>query len=504
MNILKTTTMKPFNKLATIGLMTVLLVSCEDFGAINDDPNNPSEVRTELLLTNAQNSMSDVVGAFMGTLWVQYISETQYTEDQEYQTFNANFNSWYYDPLQDLETIIELNTDEETSEQVAATGGSNANQIAVARIMKAYFYQMLTDRWGPVPYSEALQGREDFSPAYDSQEEIYEDIINELKEAVDQMDDGAGVSGDILFNGNMALWAEFANSLRARAALRIADTDLSDFAENEFADAVDSGLIIEDVEYPYLADSENENPWYTRFMTRTDYAISEPIAEYMQELEDQRLTVYANPAPDEDNEDGVVTLDEIVGMPYAEIAGEIENSEISFPGSAIGAGGPGVGEQDAPLPIITVAELNFAQAEAVERGWITGSAEDFYLNGIEASWVQWGVYDADDFADYVSNAEVAYNSANWRESIGNQKWLALFPNGYEAWSEWRRLGYPDLEPNPHGLPEEDPAIPVRFTYPTTESEINAENYEAAVEMLGGEDSQYARVWWHEAAVEARD
>ncbi|MEX0647638.1 MAG: SusD/RagB family nutrient-binding outer membrane lipoprotein [Balneolaceae bacterium] len=483
--------MTPIKKVAFVTMMTVLLVSCDDFGNINDDPNNPSQVRTELLLTNAQQSMSDVVGHVMGTLWVQYIGETQYTDAQEYRNPNASFNDWYTGPLQNLQTIIRLNSDEETRGDVLS-GGSNANQIAVARILKAYFYQMMTDRWGMIPYSAALQGKDNFAPSYDTQSDIYEDIISELKAAVDQMDDGAGVRGDILFSGDMAQWALFANSLRARAALRLSDANAT-LAAAEFADAVDDGLVEEDVMYPYLADADNENPWYTRFRTRTDYAIHETIADYMKGLEDYRITVYANAAPDEDNGDDVVTFDEIVGMPFLEDAGELPNAAISFPGSAIGAGGPSVGVQSAPLPIITVAELNFAQAEAIERGWITGVAADYYYDGIEASWNQWGVYDDADFAAYIANTEVLYGTADWEERIGTQKWIALFPLGFEAWSEWRRLEYPALEPNPFAS-STNPEIPLRFTYPSSESTINGANYEAAVNEQG-EDSPYTKVWW---------
>lgn len=491
MNFLNIKAMTPIKKVALVTLMTVLLVNCDDFGDINDDPNNPSQVRTELLLTNAQRSMSDVVGAFMGTLWIQYIGETQYTDDQEYRSANANFNGWYTGPLQDLETIIRLNTDEETRADVLS-GGSNANQIAAARILKAYFYQMMTDRWGMIPYTEALRGRDNFQPSYDSQSDIYEDIIIELNEAVSQMDNGAGVRGDILFGGDMEQWAQFANSLRARAALRLSEANET-LAEAEFSDAISDGIIQEDVMYPYLADADNENPWYNRFRTRTDYAIHETIADYMKGLEDYRITVYANAAPDESNGDDVVTFDEIVGMPFLLDAGELTNAEISFPGSAIGAGGPSVGQQDAPLPIITLAELEFAQAEAVERGWITGVAADHYYDAIEASWNQWGVYDEGNFADFIANPEVVYDSNVWDEKIGTQKWVALFPLGYEAWSEWRRLGYPELEPNPFGVGA-DPQIPIRFTYPSSESTINGANYGAAVAEQG-EDSPYTPVWW---------
>lgn len=490
MNFLNNTYMKTSKKIVIVSLLTVLLISCDDFGDLNVDPNNPSQVRTELLLTNAQRSMSDVVGAVMGTIWIQYIAETQYTEAQEYRSVNADFNGWYTGPLQDLQTIIDMNSDEETRGDVLS-GGSNANQIAVARIMKAYFYQIITDRWGMVPFSEALKGRENLQPAYDNQSDIYAGIITELKEAAGQIDpNSASVVGDILFSGDMQKWIEFANSLRARAALRLSESNAT-LGEAEFSDAVNDGLIQEDVMYPYLASTDNENPWYGRFRTRTDYAISETIADTMKSLQDHRVLVYANPAPNYSNNDGEITFDEIVGMPYLENAGDLENAEISFPGAAIGAGGPGVGQQGAPLPIISVAELEFAQAEAVEHGWIAGVAADHYNAGIEASWNQWGVFDQVNYAAYIATPEVAYSSAEWEEKIGFQKWVALFPNGYEAWSEWRRIGHPVLTPNPWGVLDQ---IPVRFTYPSSEASNNTENYEAAVAEQGA-DSPLTPVWW---------
>ncbi|WP_234567042.1 SusD/RagB family nutrient-binding outer membrane lipoprotein [Rhodohalobacter sp. 614A] len=469
-----------------------LVMGCDDFGNLNVDSNNPSEVRTDLLLTNAEREISDVVGATTGVIWTQLMAETQYEDDSRYSSATFDFNSWYYGPLKDLQTIIEENSNEDTMQEAAAAG-SNANQIAAARILQVYFYHMMTDRWGAIPYSEALQGRENFSPSYDSQESIYMDLLKELNEAVSQMDSGPGPTGDIVFDGEMTSWALFANSLRARIALRMADVN-PDVAAQEFTDAVNDGLITEDVMYPYLADADNENPWYGRFRTRTDYAISDVLANYMLNLDDYRVLKYANPAPVASNNDGQVTFDEIIGMDYdSPNPGDILNSSISFPGSAIGAGGPGVGIQNAPLPIITLAELNFAKAEAVERGWISGSAEEYYNAAIEASWMQWEVYNETNFTAFISQPEVAYSSADWKEKIGNQKWVAFYPNGYQAWAEWRRLDYPELEPHDRAL-SPDNEIPVRHMYPSSEEEINTENYEAAI-SANGADTPSRHLWW---------
>jgi len=474
------------NKAITAVLLTVLIWGCSDFGSLNEDPNNPSKARTELLLTNAQRSISNYIAAVTGTLYTQYISETQYTDASRYSAVRFSFDFWYSSPLQDLQTIIDLNTNEDTRNAVLS-GGSNANQIGVARILKAYFVHAITDRWGMVPYSEALSGRENLRPAYDTMPQIYESLLTELGEAAAQINPGeSAVKGDILFQGDMNRWIRFANSLRMRIALRMADVN-SGLASSEFADAYNNGMINSDVMYPYLPEAANENPWYSRFRTRTDYALSETMADTLKSLNDFRVIKFGDPAPDADDGDGVIEMNEIVGMPYGiSDAGEITNAAISFPGQAIRA-------QDAPLPIITTAELNFALAEAVERGWISGTAEDFYLQGIQDSWEQWGVYDATDYNNYIGQATVAYSSAEWEQKIGYQKWIALFPLGYEAWAEWRRLDYPQLTPAPVPL-NDSGQIPVRQAYPSSEAELNAENYEAAVQAQGP-DGLDTQIWW---------
>ena len=472
-------------KMASVALV-LMLSSCSDFGDINRDPNNPSNVKTELLMTNALTSLGGQVGDVTGTLYVQYIAEKQYDDAARYASTTFDFNGWYTGPLMDLQTIINLNTDAATKAN-ALSGGSNNNQIAVARILKAYYYASMTDRWGMIPYTEALKGNEGLRPKYDTQTAIYTDLLKELREALAQIDGGAGPTGDFLFKGNMNSWKSFANSLRMRLAMRLSDSNAT-LGRTEFAAAVSAGHITSDVMYPFLSETANQNPWFARFLTRTDYCLSDVMANQMKGLKDYRVTKYGDPAPNKDNKDGVVSLDEIVGMPYS-IAnpGSVNTADVSFPGRAIR------GAQNTPLPIITMAEINFLKAEGVERGWISGTAKSFYDAGIEASWRQWGVYDATNFAAFMANASVAYSSSNWQEKIGTQKWVALFPNGFEAWSEWRRLDFPKLTPHARAL-NSSGKIPVRHAYPVTEVQLNDVNYKAAVAAQGADNGD-TRVWW---------
>jgi hypothetical protein len=459
--------------------LALAAAGCEDFGNMNVDPNLPSSAPTSTLLTAAERSISDVIGATTPVLYVQYLSENQYTESSRYNTERFDFNGWYTGPLANLQKIVELNSDADTREAVAVDGGNN-NQMAVARILKAYFFHMMTDRWGPLPYSGALKGSDGLTPSYDSQEEIYNDLFKELSEAVGQIDGGPGVVGDFLFNGDMDAWKRFGNTLRARMALRISGVNPAK-AKTEFEAAMAGGLIASDVMYLYLNEINNENPWYTRFVTdnREDYSVSEPFMNYLKSVNDPRISAFAEEAGDFPGQ--------YIGMPYGiQSAGDISNSSISYITSNI------IYTQDAPLPVMTMAEVHFIMAEAKLLGWnVSGTAQAHYEAGVRASFDQWGVSGAD---AYLAGENVAWDDAKARERIGYQKWVALYMQGYEAWAEWRRTGFPMLTPAPDAL-NNSGQIPVRHGFPTSEFGLNGGNYDAGVVLLGGTDGLDTKLWW---------
>ncbi len=461
------------------------LSACGEFDDLNVDPNNPVSVQTGTLITSAERSISDAIGSSLGALYAQHISDIIYTEGGRYQSILADFSGWYSGPLQNLQTVIDLNSDPATS-TAAAASGSNANQIAAARILKAYFFHFLTDRWGALPYSEALKARGGiYAPKYDSQEAIYTDLLKELREAVAQIDGGAGVKGDIIFDGDMDSWKRFANTIRMNLAIRMADVN-NGKAQTEFNDAIAAGVIESNVFYPYLGEANNENPWFSSFRTRTDFAISENLANYMKGVNDPRLAKFADPTLNSVAAGNPV----IVGMPYGVTNPISLPPDVSYPNSSY------VKCQDCPLPIYTLAQVNFAKAEAAARGWIGTNAEDHFKAAIQASWDQWGVdYTAADLDAYYNQPEVKWNTASWKTSLANQKWIGLFIQGYEMWAEWRRLDAPQLvvpaEPlNPSA------GIPLRNIYPTSEASLNGVNYAAAVsQFLGGNDSDGVKLWW---------
>jgi hypothetical protein len=467
-------------------LLLTLIPACSDFGDINVNPNNPSTPSTAGLLTGALRNVGTInaqVGPgganIVPAMYVQQLGDVIYIEDSKYKTINFNYNVWYAGPLINLKHIIELNTDEKTRVN-ASTSGSNANQIAIARILKAYFFQWITDRWGDVPYSEALKADADFTPAFDQQEAIYTDLFKEWKEASAQFDDGKVVQGDILLNGNTTKWKKFANSLRLIAALRLSKVK-PEIGKKEFQSALDDGVLTstaDNVQYKFLAESTNENPVYTNYVVsnRKDYALSDVFVNYLKKTSDPRLPFLA----------GKNISGEYVGVPYA--AGGAKAQDLSLIG-------PVLSQQNSPVSIITYAQVLFAQSEAAALGWTNGNAKALYESAVEASLQQWmeSSYTETALKSYLAQPDIAFSTNTAIEKISTQRWIALFFQGTEAWSEWRRTGYPVLKPAKVTL-NGGTEIPRRLAYPVTENTLNKANYEAVVSRQG-KDDHYTRVWW---------
>ncbi|SOD98700.1 SusD/RagB family nutrient-binding outer membrane lipoprotein [Spirosoma fluviale] len=479
--------MKGYKYLLFTGLLTTTL-ACNDFGDLNVNPNSALFPNTASLITGAERTvgtMNSQVGPggfnIAPALYVQQFSDVTYIEDSRYKTINFSYNGLYSGPLVNLQAIIDQNTNEATR-GLAASYGSNGNQIAIARILKAYVFQYITDRWGDVPYSQALKADQNFSPAFDKQQDIYNDLFKEWKEAAAQFDGGKAVTGDIILASNAAQWKKFAASLRLIAALRLSKVDPAK-GKTEFAAALADGVLAsnaDNVQYKYLADASNENPLYTNYVrsNRKDFALSNTFVNYLKQVNDPRLTVYAAK-----NLKG-----EYVGAPYGVFPAPGKAQDYSLAGAAVSA-------QTAPVNIMTYAQVLFAQAEAVKLGWITGDAKALYESAVKASMQQWlgTSYTDAAFAAYIAQPAVAYSDVKAIELIGTQRWISLFFQGTEAWNEWRRTGYPTLKPAPTTL-NGGTDIPRRLAYPTTETTLNAKNY-AEVTARQGKDDQYTRVWW---------
>lgn len=451
-------------------LSFLVLGSCDNFDdEININPNLPSEASGTQLIAQAQLSLPGLSTSPQGQFFAQYLAETQYVGQSLYPQQSTSFYGYYQGPLIALQEVI-------NAEDLNALQGPPENQKAVAKILKAYFFWNITDRWGDVPYFEALQGVDNFTPAYDSQEAIYNDLFLELKEANDMMVSGS-ISDDLIYGGNMEKWRKLSNSIRLLMALRLSEVDEAK-ARTEFNAALEDGVFTsneDNLVFHHLEDANNQSYWYGQVVNqnREWWALTENLVEMMKPVDDPRLPVYGDPA----RETG-----DYIGRPY----GQEENlgtEHESLLGSDIIV-------QNLSVHLVTYAQVLFAMAEASERGWITGESEDYYNQAVEQSILQW-TGSSEGAQAFLSQPGVAFNPENAIEQIANQRYVHLFMHGYEAWSEWRRTGYPTNLVEPNGV-----AIPTRLSYPDAEAFNNTENYNAAVQRLGGDDL-YGTVWWDE-------
>lgn len=453
-------------KLTIFFLALFFLSSCDvlEFDDdININPNSPSEASAPQLLANAMRYVPDLSSSTSGQFLGQYLSETQYVVASRYPQEGTSFYWLYQNPLINLDTVLENSVVD--------------NQLAVAKILKAYFFWHTTDRWGDVPFSEALRGADDFTPAYDTQESIYDNLFSLLEEGVNQLNESGSLDSDIMYGGDMTKWKKFGNTVRMLMALRLSEVD-PDRAQQEFTSALNAGIMEsndDNFAYQHLDDQSNENYWYNQVerQSREWWALTETLVNIMKPVNDPRLPVYGDPA----RADG-----EYTGLPIgSEPAGE--NTE------AFSLLGEAIRQQDARIHLVTYAQALFAKAEASARGWIGESAESNYNQAVEQSILQW-TGSTDPAVDFLARPEIAYNAADAIEQISTQRYVHLFMHGYEGWAEWRRTGYPEL------MPSNGNAVPTRQSYTSDEAFNNTENYEAAVQrQFGGENSLYGKVWW---------
>ena len=512
--------MKGYKYIIGVLLATLQFAGCSDrvFEEINTDPNKPAAVSTSSLLVGGERLLINTVrnpdlnlrGA---QLYAQYFSQNIYTDQSRYM-IPVNYSDVFWTgvnrALNNLNEIIKLNVDERTKEWVTTGGvGTNANQIAIARILKSYAFHNLTDVFGDIPYQsygskdpdfEALQQNPDnLTPKYAPQEKIYTDILNELKQSADTLlkykELQTFKNSDIIYDGNNLKWAKFANSLRLRLANRVAHK-LPGLAAEHINDALQKGVFESNADnavFKYSNSSPNEAPLYQATVTanRKDFAISHVIVDVLKGdrgpfgIADPRLKVFAKP-----NSKGVY-FGQPYGLPLA-AADLFPVDSVSLPGTVINAANYGE-------VLMEYAEVQFLISEI--KGW----DDQTYKKGVRASLEKWQV-DQNDIDSYLSLLPIAN-----KENVLSQKYLALFNQGIEGWSEIRRTGYPlflvkkgdviwsgvvkGTQVSYPFLPEVGDGIPSRFIYPLKEQSTNRTKYREALERQG-DDVVSTRVWWN--------
>ncbi|MGF1922768.1 MAG: SusD/RagB family nutrient-binding outer membrane lipoprotein [Bacteroidia bacterium] len=457
--------------------MVIGVSSCKlsDFGDTNVNPAATTEPNSAALLTNSLRGLGTWTTSRQLGYYAQYFSETQYPSTSLYALPQAAFTGNYSGTLYDLQNIINIS--------------STKNMAAVAKITQQFIYWQMTDRWGDIPYSEALKGIDNGSPKYDTQEDIYKGMIKALTDAVAELD-GSAISGDILYNGDVASWKRMANSLRMLMAVQLSKKypTASGYAATEFKAALagNGGYIATNAQnwqINYAAPNYKNLVWGW-YNGRADDGESNTMTNMLSSLNDARIDPYGGNS----HTGGFGTSS--VGTPYGvneATARAFVNANVNWARVLRGD----LRTEAAPVYLITAAQVALARAEAANLGWTTESVTATYQQGITLSYGQWGL--AAPSAAYFASDEVALGTDNVRK-IATQQWIASYPDGHMGWNIWRKTGFPVLTPAVHAV-NTSKQIVRRFTYATAEYNNNIVNLKPAVDRLPGGDTQDAKVWW---------
>jgi hypothetical protein len=394
-------------------------------------------------------------------------------------------------------------------------GGKAANPaiFAIANIWKVQMFLPRTDYWGPIPYSKVGSGEK--SIEYDAQDAIYKDFFVILRQAVADLQAFRGTTvslgaNDQVYAGNVDKWIRFANSMRLRLALRVSAVDPA-MAKTEAEAAIAAGVLTSNVDDAFLRVTTNSLNPMCQATAWNEFRMSAAMESVLKGYSDPRMARMYAPVPGTTNFKGLRNG-------YTQV-------QLGLPENAPGANSNVANNYlpdfqfSTPFLIMYAAESWFLRAEGALNGWNmgTGTAKDFYESGIRTSMASWGftgaavdAYIAGTSTPIALNDGVrtpalsdipvawAATAIRQREQVLTQKWIANWPNGHEAWAEYRRTGFPKLYPRISSENTEVAANAVvrRTPYVSGEIATNSKGVASGVSKLGGQDLSNVRLWWN--------
>lgn len=501
-NIINNSKTKTVKGIFILLTLFILLPACDDrLDEMNNNPNAITEIPDDFLFASlVRMTIRDGIGRWQEDYGAQYahqaISNTWTKSIDQYEDFHAQgdvpegmFSGVYRGSIKYANDIISINSEE---------GNVNEVRIAMTKILAIVNFAKLTDYFGDVPYFEGGMGKDEvYLPKYDTQQEIYADMVEQLKIQMDILKVADPVDAypnqDPMYNNDLDSWVRFANSFRLRLAMRARFVDSGKY-NPIIVDCLSQPLIEEIDQNAGLQhqDSENSelyNPWYNKsidYESNTyQYNVSEKFVDWLKLTSDPRLDALVAPNP----------AGEYVGLPNGlvdEVIGNYTRSQISVPGDLML-------EPDQPLYIMCASEIWFLRAEAALFGIGTGGdAAQLYQKGIEKGMERWGI-DATDYLANSSEGILAGTNEEMFEQIATQMWVSFVPNHQEAWSNIRRTGYPVIAQRTGLLVSAGVTngyLPKRLKYPyTVEKTLNGANLQEAIERMGGNDEIFTPVWW---------
>lgn len=472
-----------------VGFTLVMLWSCtKDFKKINTNPNSPTSVPASNVLGQGLISLTNLlfqthmdlyyVGSYSG------MSASTVQGDYEYRV-DIN-NGWWTGLYSSMNQFVD-------ADSIASKDG-NTNLQAVAMTMKAYTAEATTDMFGDIPYSEAFEATNKgiIYPKYDSQQDVYTAIMAELKTASElfNKNEGAIGQGDFIFHGDVMKWKQFCNSIRLRAAIRISDVDPTT------AKTIIAEILGNPSGYPIMTSNDNnaylyypgtapdQDLWYKDPQVGNQamgwFRVNDVLISTLKNTNDPRLSVYALP-----NNSGVYN-----GYHFGpdQLSNPLNSSNnLSRIGDRFANDPKGFS------PLMNCAEVYFMLSEAYERGFATGDAQQAYEDGITKSMEENGI-GSTEISQFIGQQGIAWNSGTTSNlnKIYLQKWVSLFKQNLEAWSEARRTDVPLMTDISKDYAQNHNRPPFRFPYPNVEKTLNTNFPKSVIEtdIFWG-----TQMWW---------
>lgn len=473
------------------GVLMVMGACTSDFDEMNVSPNSATLVPgTNVLGESMTFSMGTIYGTRLSCYYTGAYSGYISAYDYEYRV-DINNGMWrnMYRTMTYAVDAMRLAVEEE-----------NDNLYAAALTFKAYNAQKTTDMWGKIPYTEAFKLEDGITyPVYDSQETVYNTILAELKTAADMFDvNGEDIGeGDFLLNGDIVHWKKFCNSLRLRVAIRMSSANASAAST---ASAVIAEILGNSAKYPIMTENSDnaywwfpgvapdEEIWYEAMGTvggaakTTGWRMQQPIIDALQDNNDPRISVYADK-----NDFG-----EYSGHRF----GPFDRSDtLNDPEYVSHIGDWYMNDSKGFVPYLNCAEVYFCLAEAYERNLVSGDAQVAYEMGITKSCEESGQVAAADITTFLTEAEIVWDGGVTTnlEKIALQKWVSLFKQSIEGWSEARRTDIPLLTRVASAYEADHNRPPFRMAYADEEKSLNPINFPTEIQET---DIFYGtQVWW---------
>ncbi|MHB1177079.1 MAG: SusD/RagB family nutrient-binding outer membrane lipoprotein [Daejeonella sp.] len=516
--------------------LTILLVlvvsSCEKrFEELQINPNISTSVPPDLILNRLMNGLSGGLGGVHP--WGSVSRYNQFYA-RNYQYYGDNQYNWNNGPFEVYQDILK-NVDRMEEEAAKGTGSTKTPYHAIGKFLKAYYYYNLTSLMGDVPLSEANKGEEGiFQPKYDNQKAVFLQVLKWLTEATTEFETlkanpNLTLKGDIYYNGNYTKWRKLVNSykLRVLIALSKKETDADLKIKQQFNEVLSNSA-----SFPiFESDADNFSYRYisgvNNYPTNTNnygfdalrYNMAQTYIKNGTDLSDPRILVTSEPAWKlvNDNDWAPTDFRAYIGAPTGQNQNDMEANAISYSISHINRYRYYRNYTAEDFVIAGYVEQCFNIAEAINRGWVTGNAEDYYKKGIQASLAFYGIKNGTntgyylqigkklgdwttanynfEFDSYYSQAGVKYEAgAPGLNKILIQKYLSFFQNsGWEAYYNYRRTGVPafsgGIGVGNNGI------IPKRWTYPAGEINRNGINLKAALtRQFSGSDNINSEMW----------